>query len=84
MPGAARFRHKLVDAAVLVHEIVRGNLRFRVGQARERLLAGRHAGVVQQQDVDRASRASWFGEGMTFATVGESALNVMDRSIRRD
>ena len=52
MPGAARFRHELVDAAVLIDEIVAGDTGFLVGEPRDRFFGGLHSGVMQQQDID--------------------------------
>src|SRR3546814_10461430 len=53
MPGAARFRDKLEDAPVLLHQIVGAHPRRRIAEPPERGLPRGHAGVVQQQDVDR-------------------------------
>src|SRR5439155_21782929 len=72
MPGPTRFRHELVDAAVFVNKIVRGDCGGGVGEALARGLAASHTGVVQQQDVDRRRarvvigrgfRACWFEIG---------------------
>ena len=52
MPGAARFRHQLRDAAVLIDEVVGGDFGLAILEPLERLLGRLHSGVVQQQDVD--------------------------------
>ena len=51
VPGAARLRHELHDAAVLVDEVMARHPRLGVAQPIERRLGALHAGVVQQDDV---------------------------------
>jgi hypothetical protein len=63
MPGAPRLRHELVDTTVLVDEIVRGDLHDRIAQPRAGGLARLHAGIVQQQHVDRALALVVIGRG---------------------
>ena len=89
MPGAPRFRHELIDAAVLVDEVVRGDFRA-PGRSAARALPRRSscrcsaAGECRS----RAVRASWFGEATTRAGANPGevglAIHVMDRSARRD
>ena len=51
MPGAVAFAHHLHDAAVLMNEVVRGDLRFRRAEPGLGRLAGDHVRIVQDDDV---------------------------------
>ena len=53
VPGAARLRHEGEDAAVLLDHIVGRDPGRRIAQPRQRRLAGRHAGIVEQDHVGR-------------------------------
>jgi hypothetical protein len=49
------FRYALHDAAVFEHDVMRRNLAVGRAQPLQRVVAGRHAGVVQQDHVRRAA-----------------------------
>ena len=53
VPGAPLLRHQPQHRAVLVHHVMRGHARGGIAQPVDRLLRGPHAGVVQDQHVDR-------------------------------
>jgi len=55
MPGAQMLRHHPRDAPALVDKIMRRNFRVAIAQPVERGFGARHAGVVQQQNIGRAS-----------------------------
>jgi hypothetical protein len=93
MPGAPRFRHELIDTTVLVDEIVRGDFHDRIAQPRAGGFAGLHAGIVQQQNVDRAFALVVIGRGddaRRREIRGEGHMSfrncavMPDRSARRD
>ena len=73
MPGAPLFRHQLDDAAVLEHDVVRGDFARRRAQTLTAACGVAHAGVVQHDHVGRAPplRSPWLGEGTTSATTQE-------------
>ena len=54
MPGAPRFGDELHDRAVLEHNIMTRHLAGGFAQAFDRVLPARHAGVVQDDDVEVA------------------------------
>src|SRR5687768_8421099 len=61
VPGAAVLGDKRQDAPVLMDEIVRRNLAVAAAQPGERLIVVRHAGVMQEQDVDRGAPLAMVG-----------------------
>ena len=58
MPGALGLRHALHDAAVLQHDVMRGDVGARGAELRDRALHVRHAGVVQHDHVGQAALAA--------------------------
>ena len=53
VPGAPLLGHQGEGAAIFFDQVVGGDLGLRVAQSRERLIACRHAGIVQQHHVGR-------------------------------
>ena len=57
VPGAPPLRHERDRAAVGVDEIVRRDMARGVAEPAKRLIVVRHAGVMEEQDVDRPVRS---------------------------
>src|SRR4051794_23697945 len=57
VPGPTLLGHERNDASVGVDEVVRRHAAFRVAKPGERLIGIRHAGIVEEQDVDRPALA---------------------------
>ena len=53
MPCPPVLRHQGEDRPVFLHKVMGADLGLLIAQALQRLPAGRHAGVVDQQDIDR-------------------------------
>ena len=55
MPGAARLRHELQHAPVLMYEIMAGDLAFVATQPVERAIRRAHAGIMEKDHVRQAA-----------------------------
>ena len=82
VPGPHLLRHHLRDAALLVDGIVAGDLTLHAGQPVDGVSAGRHAGVVQQQDVGAQAAPPRAEVGRGDELAGKASVGPGDQSPR--
>src|SRR5262249_55945698 len=63
MPGAPILSYKSIERAILIDQVMRGNLGFCIAQPLKRVLRMAHPGIMQHDHVDRLPRGSIFGIG---------------------